>query len=142
MSAGHFKETRKGAWIEAISNIVISIILINKYGVVGVTIGTIVAMTIRTIEFVYHTNKYILNRSIFISIKKIFVVIVESLLITFACKYLPYLDNLNYMNWVINSLMVFIVASIITLTINFIFYRNEFKELFRIIKSMIKKRNK
>ena len=70
-AAGHFKETRGGAWIEAISNIVISIILVNKYGLIGVAIGTIVAMTIRTLEFVYHTNKYILNRSIIESINKI-----------------------------------------------------------------------
>ena len=64
LAAGHFKETRKGAWIEAFVNIIISIILVKKFGIIGVTIGTIVAMLIRTIEFVYHTNKYILKRNI------------------------------------------------------------------------------
>ena len=52
-SAGHFKETRKGAWVEAIVNIIISLILVKKYGIVGVAIGTIIAMAIRTIEFIY-----------------------------------------------------------------------------------------
>ena len=28
LSAGHFKETRKGAWIECLSNIIISLILV------------------------------------------------------------------------------------------------------------------
>ena len=87
LAAGHFKETRIGAWIECISNIVISVILVSKFGLVGVTIGTIVAMAIRTIEFVYHTNKYILERSVWESIKKILLVIVETLIIVFIWFY-------------------------------------------------------
>jgi len=59
LSAGHFKQTRIGAWVECLSNIVISIILVFKCGIIGVAIGTIVAMTIRTCEFVYHTNSLI-----------------------------------------------------------------------------------
>ena len=142
LAAGHFKETRKGAWIEAISNIVISIILVNKYGIIGVAIGTIFAMTIRTIEFVYHTNKYILNRSMFESIKKISLIIIESLLIVFISKFLPYIDNISYVNWIVNGIMTAIVASIVVIAINFIFYKNEFKELFKILKNIIKRKKK
>jgi len=83
LAAGHFKETRIGAWIEAISNIVISIVLVFKFGIIGVTIGTIVAMIIRTIEFIYHTNKYILKRNIFESIKKVFLIVIETIIIFF-----------------------------------------------------------
>lgn len=140
LAAGHFKQTRKGAWIEALSNIIVSLILVSKYGIVGVAIGTIVAMTIRTIEFVYHTNKYILKRNIIISVKKIFLVVIETLLIIFACKYAPYLDNINYFNWILNALITFIVAVIITLSINIIFYKNEFKELINTLKSIIKRK--
>ena len=100
LAAGHFKETRIGAWIECISNIVISIVLVRKYGLIGVTIGTIVAMTIRTIEFVYHTNKYILDRSIWESIKKILLLVIETLLVIFISKYLPLVENINYLNWI------------------------------------------
>ena len=52
LAAGHFKETRKGAWVECISNIVISVLLVRAFGLIGVAIGTIVAMAIRTIEFI------------------------------------------------------------------------------------------
>ena len=52
LAAGHFKQTRKGAWVEAISNIVISLILVWKLGITGVAIGTLVAMAIRTVEFI------------------------------------------------------------------------------------------
>ena len=142
LAAGHFKETRIGAWVECISNIVISVILVNRFGLIGVTIGTIVAMTIRTIEFIYHTNKYILDRSIWESIKKIILVIVETLIIVFICRYLPFVENISYINWIINAIMVATVASIVTLSLNFIFFRNEFKEVIIIIKDIFSKKRK
>jgi len=136
LAAGHFKETRIGAWVECVSNIIISIILVSKFGIIGVTIGTIVAMTIRTIEFVYHTNKYILNRTIWESIKKILLILVETLIILLVCRYLPFLDNVNYINWIINSIMVVIVASIVTILSNYIFFKNEFKGVIEIMKGV------
>ena len=139
LAAGHFKETRVGAWVEAITNIVISIILVFKYGIVGVAIGTIVAMTIRTIEFVYHTNKYILKRGVLGSVSKILLIVVETFLIVFITRFLPFVDNINYLNWIINAVMVAGVASIITLVINYIFYHNEFKEIIKMIKGIIKR---
>ena len=81
-------------------------------------------MTIRTIEFVYHTNKYILDRSIWESIKKILLVIIETIIIVIICKYLPFVSNISYTHWIINAIMVFVVACIFTIFINYIFYRN------------------
>lgn len=135
LAAGHFKETRIGAWIECISNIVISIVLVRKYGLIGVTIGTIVAMTIRTIEFVYHTNKYILDRSMWESIKKILLLVIETLIVIFISKHLPFVENINYLNWIKNAIMVTISACIVTISMNYIFFKREFKEVIRIIKN-------
>jgi O-antigen/teichoic acid export membrane protein len=138
-AAGHFKETRIGAWVECLSNIIISIVLIFKFGIIGVAIGTIVAMTIRTCEFVYHANKYVLNRSIWISVKKIIFVVLETIIIIFICNHLTYLDNINYLNWIINAIMVTVVSSIVTLSISYIFYNNEIKELFMILKKLVRR---
>ena len=139
LAAGHFKQTKIGAWIECFVNIFISILLVKKYGLIGVTIGTIVAMSIRTIEFVYHANKYILDRSIFETIKKVLVIIFETLLIVFICKYLPYLDNINYFSWFINATITFCVASFITLLLNFVVFNNEFLGILSIIKKLVKR---
>ena len=142
LAAGHFKETRIGAWVECISNIVISIIFVFKFGIVGVAIGTIVAMTIRTCEFLYHTNKYILNRSIWCSIRKIILVIVETFVIIGVSNYLPYLKNIGYINWSINAVMTAVCAMVITTVFNFIFYNDEFKSLVIIIKNILKRKVK
>lgn len=140
LSAGHFKETRIGAWVECLTNIILSIILVFNYGIIGVTIGTIVAMTIRTSEFIYHANKHILNRNINISIKKIALILIETIIIVFISNYLPYLDNTNYINWILNAVMTIILASTICIPINFILYKNEFKELINTFKKIIKRK--
>ena len=142
LAAGHFKETRLGAWVECVTNIVISILLVWKFKIVGVVIGTIVAMTIRTIEFVYHTNKYILERSMWESIIKILLVITETLLIIFICKYLPYVDNINYINWFINAIMTCIVSSMVVFSLNIVFFKKEFKEIIIIFKNICKRGKK
>ena len=141
-AAGHFKETRNGAWIEAASNIVISILLVWKFGIIGVTIGTIVAMTIRTIEFIYHTNKYILKRNIFESVKKILLIIIETVAIVFICRYVPFLMNVNYINWLINAIIVGLVSSVIVIMINIIFYKEYMKMFLNVIKKNIKNKDK
>ena len=138
----HFKETRAGAWIECVSNILLSIILVRRFGIIGVAIGTIVAMTIRTIEFIYHTNKYILERSIWESIKKILLVIIETIIIVFVCKYIPFVDNINYINWIINAFMVIMVASIITMLLNFILFKKEFKNIIDLFNGLFRRKNR
>lgn len=60
--AGHFKQTQIGAWIEAISNIIISFELVWKLGIIGVAIGTLIAILIRMIDLVTHVLKYILKQ--------------------------------------------------------------------------------
>ena len=143
LAAGHFKETRKGAWVEAISNIVISIILVIKYGIVGVAIGTLIAMLIRTIEFIYHTNKYILKRNIFINIKKIISIVVETIIIVLIVRFLPLSFKFNsYINWIVYAIIVFIISSIITITINLIVYKDDRKNLKQLFNNKLFKRRK
>ena len=138
MASGHFKETRIGAWIEAGSNIIISVILVWKYGLIGVTIGTITSMIIRTAEFIYHSNKYILRRSIFETIKKIVVLLIETALIIIVCHYIPYMKNTSYLNWIINGLITGGISLSIVMFINIIIYKNEMSMLIGIIKGIRK----
>lgn len=141
--AGHFKETRKWAIVETIVNVLLSVILVIKYGIIGVTIGTIVAMTTRTIEMLWHANKHILKRNVLKSVTKIILLIIECVVVVFiSVNYLPFLDNVSYLNWLVNALMVFGVALIVILLVNVIIFKKEFKELFNIIKGMLKRKKK
>lgn len=132
--AGHFKETRKGAIIEALSNVIISILLVFKFGLVGVAIGTLVAMSIRTIEIAYYTHKYILNRSIINFIKLMILIIIEFLIIIFIYSIMPKIIINNYFDWIMEAIILFIISSVIIILINSLFYREELKIIINKIK--------
>ncbi len=138
-SLGHFKETRVGAWVEAILNIVLSIILVYHFGLVGVVIATLVAMVIRTSEFIYYTSKYVLKRNILVSIKMIFVFSLEFIISVLLCSFLPDLSKISYISWIMKAILVFIITIIVVLLFNNIFYREEKDKLKQMIKRIIRK---
>lgn len=142
LAAGHFKQTRKGAWVECIVNIAISVLLVKWLGIVGAAIGTIAAMTIRTIEFIYHTNKYILKRSKWESIKKIIAIIAETITIIIVCKNIPSIENSSYLSWCVNAVKTVAIASIVVLGLNTILFNKEIKQVSSITKSITFKKQK
>ena len=139
LAAGHYKQTRNGAIVECLVNIIVSIILVVNYGLVGVAIGTMVAMLIRTVEFIIHSSKYVLDRNILASIKKIMVLAIEIISIVCFSNFLPILPNTNYLNWVINAMMVFILSCAICIPINGIIYRSDFRKIKTIVKRVSSK---
>lgn len=142
IAAGHFRETRVGAWVEAMVNIIISVVLVSNFGMVGVAIGTIVAMLIRTAEFVYHANKHILKRSVWSSIGKILIsaLIAAIGLVVFnlAGEFTPN----NYIDWVCRAILVVLIVTPITLLSYCIIYRKDMRRVVLKVKSMIKRKRK
>lgn len=126
-AVGHFKQTRNGAFFEAFLNIVISIISVNKYGLVGVAIGTLCATIFRTFQYCIYMSNHIIKRSIFPLIKRLILSAV-----TFGCVIM--LSNLfhfsnpaSYLQWAIQAIPIAIIAFIVTLLVEIIFYRNDLK---------------
>lgn len=131
-AAGHFKQTRKGSWVEALLNIILSILLVSKVGLVGIAIGTLIAMIYRTTEFIYYTNKHILNQSISNSLKKIFLILFEILVALIVFRKIPVC--FNYIEWTKIAIVVFTCATFIVLTLNLIFYKEDIKKIVIVLK--------
>ena len=129
-AAGHFKQTRIGAWIEAISNIVISFILVWNFGIVGVAIGTLFAMAIRTIEFMYHASKYILKRSIWYTFKRLFIIAFEIGVLALIITVIPKIDVISYKTWALQALIITSISVVVVVLTNCIVYRDNAKKLF------------
>ena len=141
LAAGHFRETRNGAWVESFLNIIISLVLVVKVGMVGVIIGTLIATTVRTIEFIYHTSKYILERSKWDTVKRIVLLIVEFILIVPVGMYIcSKFQVTSYLNWIIMAIIVSIVVAIIVIIINIVVYRKDALAIVDILKRNFSKR--
>ena len=142
LAAGHFKETRKGAWAEAIINIVISVVLVFHYGLIGVAIGTIVAMAVRTAEFVYHANKYVLKRSIWESLGKILVAIVATAISVIIVYFINLSSPDSYAMWIINALITLVISSIVTVSLYLIVFGSELLVAVKWVKRIARKNNR
>lgn len=136
LAAGHYKQTQVSAIIEALINVVISIILVTKIGLVGVAIGTLMAVNYRTLYLVYYLSKNILHRELNFFLKQLICDLVIFVIIMFSHTCLNF-EILNYFDWVIVALINAFVFLIISIICNLVFYRNNCIFLFNKIKNML-----
>lgn len=61
-AAGHYQQTRSGAICEVAINLGVSLLLVKPFGLVGVALGTLLAMTYRTVYMVWYLSRNILHR--------------------------------------------------------------------------------
>ncbi len=140
LAAGHFKETRKGAWVEAIVNIVLSVILVFNFGLIGAAIGTIVAMLIRTIEFVYHANKYILKRSVLVSVGKIVIATIATIITVVIMHFINLSMPDGYIAWILDASIVFLIAVVVSFILFFVCYKKEFAMVLNRVKNVMSRK--
>lgn len=141
LAAGHYKQTQSSAIIEAVMNIVASVLLVNTFGLVGVAIGTLIAMSYRTIYLAWYLSKNILYRNLTLFFKHAAVDILTIAAIGISSFWVP-LYAVNYFAWVLQAAIVTIISVIVASAVNFIFYREELMAVFQKGKRMIKSRIK
>ena len=123
-SADKFKEISKPAFIEAGLNIVISVVLVPFLGIIGVAIGTIVAMFYRLVFHVYYTSKIVPGRRQWIFYSKFLTFIISTCVGILICLFLPEPDG-SIISWIWHAgAYVTIIGAMLTVN-SFIFYRKE-----------------
>lgn len=135
--AGHFRQVRNYAVIEAVINLTVSVVLVINLGIYGVLIGTIAGALYRTPLLICYANRNIMKWSVTVYLKKILIWVpvfissyLASLLVNFRC------DNLGM--WLADALICSFVYAIIFLVWIGIFDKVTFgaiKEILRKIKS-------
>lgn len=125
-AAGKFKETKFSAGAEAVINIVISIILVQKFELVGVAIGTLIAMAYRTIAFIIYLHKDVLHLSYMSEIKRYGISLLSYIISIIAFTRIA-VSTENYFEWVIYAGIVFVLTASVSLGINMFFNYKETK---------------
>lgn len=131
-AAGHFRQTMKNSYVEAGINIVISLLLVNKFGLVGVGIGTLAAMAFRSIDYIRYLSKNI----IFWDIKKIaykYIINIIAFTIVFLCVRGLKFDQINSIGqWIVYAVITTLITVTIYLTINFVLNKNEIITVYKL----------
>lgn len=63
-AAGHYRQTKAGAFGEVVINLGISLLLVKPMGLAGVALGTFAAMSYRTFYIIWYLSKNILHRPV------------------------------------------------------------------------------
>ncbi len=121
-AAGHFKETQNGAFISAGLNVVITVALVFKFGLIGVAAGTLVAMIYHTCYFVWYLRKNILQRSAVHFIKYVVTDLIVAG-VSYAVTNGLVMTDVSYIYWVLLAIEVTMVVLVVSLAVNLIFYR-------------------
>lgn len=124
LAAGHYKQTQNNYIIAAILNVVISVIAVQHAGIIGVAIGTLVAMTYQTFWLSRYISKNLVNWPASHIFKQFLIDLVESFLISFSPKL--YVWNVNtYIQWITLSCFTLLIGLFIVIAINTVFYRDK-----------------
>ncbi len=137
-AAGHYKQTRTGAFLEATINVVLSVVLTYYLGLIGVIIGTLVANLFRTTQYVFYLRKNILKRKITIALKLILWLFINILVIYLInINIINAFANNNWLDWIISGVTIFSISLIITVISALIFFNsnllNSMKYFIRLI---------
>lgn len=140
IAAGHFRQTEKAAYGEAILNVTLSVLLVIRYELIGVAIGTLAATLFRFIYYAVYLSNHILNRKIrhFFKRECINLLCFASIFIL-GRQILVHLSIKNYWDWACCGIGIVAVAVAVTLAFNCIFYYADTATAFRQLYQQLRK---
>lgn len=139
--AGHYKETKAAAIIEAVLNIVISVVLVQFIGIVGVAVGTLVANVYRSYQYAFYIDKNIVKRGkrVFI-LKSIWALFNMALICVPALLIVQNITIDSWLKWLGAAIAVSLYGIIVWLVSSLIFYRKDMKFALKRAKGFLQKR--
>lgn len=138
-AAGKFKETKKPAGIEAIVNIVVSCALVSILGLSGVAIGTLVAMSYRTVSFVNYLRLNVLYLDVYKQIQRYAITVFSYVTSIFVLSQINRLIIVStYLEWCCYAVLILVLSIIIVISINLFFDRRTMIRIFDVIKSKLR----
>ena len=133
-AAGKFKDMTKEAFIEAGLNICISIILVQKIGLVGVAIGTLIAMTYRTIFQIWYLRDHLLNRPFMRFVNRFLAFAIPTVLGILLCVFVFPVTEYTIKNWLIHAAIYCGIFAVIYAAVSYLFFRKDLHTLKAYIK--------
>lgn len=129
LAAGHFKQTQRNYIVAALLNIAISIIAVFSFGLIGVAIGTMIAMVYQTIWMAAYTSNNLIKGTIKSSLK-ILAVDIITVVAVYLSSFWMKMFEISYFGWCVLAIKTFGIACIVILVINIVFYKDYVKDVF------------
>lgn len=111
-----FKQTQMNALLEAITNLVLSLVLVTKMGLVGVLLATVIATLVSNFwYFPVYMYRNVFQQSYWPYFVKYFIVSLYTVIACFLVKWLlPYPANAGFFGWFFMSALVCIAETLVS----------------------------
>lgn len=141
-SAGHYRQTQFSAIFEGFANLVISLLLVKKYGIIGVLAGTCIAFLFRTTDCIIYCARTFVPGTLSRTLRRIirnllFAGAVAALGIRFV---LPLINT--WFQWFAAAFVFAIADLVLVLAFNAIFEREETRRVLERCRSIARKLQK
>ena len=130
-AAGHFRQTRNGAFLEAGLNITISILAVRRWGLAGVAAGTLAATIFRSIQYSWYLCHHIIRRSQWIFWRHILLSLSVGGVIFLLGQKVYAFATPNFLLWSVKAALVLLTAGALVLMLYVLFFRRDLQNLLR-----------
>lgn len=140
-AAGKYRETKNIAIVEAVINVLVSVVLGMKYNLYGVALGLLVANLVRTLYYVWFTSKVIVVRT-----KKSVLYRISYLLVTLIIciavgnRLVNMIVVENWMMWILAGILLMFSSGCIVVLMTVLMERKLLYEIVEIIKFFLNKK--
>lgn len=130
-SANRFKDISIPAYIEAGINIVASLILVKIWGILGVSIGTVLGMTYRMVFHVHYTHKIIPDRRPMIFYRKLVVISSMVVLGIVVCNICYPFISFTLQQWILHGILYSFIFCVLALITSICFFNKEIRYILK-----------
>lgn len=123
LAVGHYKETQSNYIVAAILNITISIITVQLWGLIGVAIGSFIALFYQILWMINYNSRNIIHWPIKNAVKQIIVDLCIVGISYFATGWVT-LEKSNYIAWFVMAFKIFVIVLMVWIGINCFFYKD------------------
>lgn len=140
LAAGHYRQTRNGAFAEAIISVLLSIVFVKIFGLIGIAISSFCSLAFRTTQYAIYISKNILKKSILEFIKRVLTSGISATCIVLIIHILPFGVIDTYVRWILYAIVVTAIAAIVTIATNSVLYFDDIKNFYFLIRRLFKRK--
>lgn len=139
LAGGHYKQTQSNYIVAAILNIVVSVVTVKAWGLIGVAIGTLVAMGYQTVWMAIYDSKNLIKWPLRNFVKQIFVDGLTIMIGFFATKMIA-MQKATYSEWFFLAVKTSVIWIVVVCILNMVFYRDKMQSVMHKICTKVKRR--
>ncbi len=141
LAAGHYKQTQWNYIVAALLNVGLSIALVAWKGLIGVAVGTLVAMVFQTVWMAFYISRN-LNKWPFRRFLKQIAVDAITVGLAIAATFRIGMLSVSYLSWVILAVEVAAIWAAVIFLVNLVFYNGNMMKFMRGLLNKFKSKKK